>query len=484
MKKKQMKVPSRRVSVWNRSPVRGVQPVRDGPSEPPGPPRAQPLRPDEVRILRRTMLWGGTAFLLFGAFAVTAYLFLREEPAIPVAEPFSPQKHALALNNSQGPEAALLFLEKRIRTRKADDMEKLMYVDLAQSRGMFSEAAAVMKSMAGVPPNVEYRLVVFKQALGMNQLGEAARVSGELLAARPDSISDPLRKPLFAMLAQRLTMAKAWPLFLEAFPVESVVRTPAMVNAHLEALRATGNYSGVEDFLRRGDVSFNPVSRKLFLSDAAAMKGDDEAALSYWRDGFSYALTGETLRVLSACIEQARRMGHPELPSITFLEQSAALGFDPFSRDVLFVMFAEFLSAHRTRDAYDLALVMSARFPRDEVLANNLDYLKLILNIDRADILNGIVERYGRRGVPWNMKSTAVLALLLQGKEVKALELASGAENAIFELTPGSRAIFAASFRMVGDAERARVLSENLKMQDLLPEERQLLESLGPGGPH
>lgn len=238
----------------------------------------------------------------------------------------------------------------------------------------------------------------------------------------------------------------------------------------LDAAAGLGKWDEVLNILKSTQNPLEPALRDLFIARCHEALGQEPlAGISFERAARSPTEDRDLLFYLAGYFNQRGRLPLAEVVL-------RRLTGDPLaSRSA----YEALLNINRIRgDSKELLEVleeMSKRWPKDPAVANDRNYLLLLLNRDIARTLER--SRLLEQGNPdlFPLKMTCALALLRDGRAAEGLKIFENSKIQFGQLLPGQKAIFSALLEAGGKHDAAVAVGAGLEKEKLLPEEKALL---------
>src|SRR2546423_490235 len=338
-------------------------------------------------------------------------------------------------------------------------------------------------------------------ALDLQERLDASR-RGELLSKGIAEFKNGDAEELLA-LATWLNGKKEFEKMLEAIPLEKALTSRELFLQYLDALGALNRWSEVKQLLQSDRFPLDQAVQKMYLARCNAQLGEKTAAENNWQRALEAA--GDPGKLITVG-EYAERNGVLDVAKSAFANAAQQ------SPKLRVAQQGRLRMAQRTGDTnkiHEVLAEMLKIWPRDAAIQNDEGYTRLLLIHpeqtrerskieDRrspqtgqspssqlptpADELDQIaraaatlVER-NPRSLPH--RTFLALARLKQNRAADALAVYEKITVARNALTPSALAIHAVVLAANGRVEEAQAEARQVKIDNLLPEERSLIDRL------
>ena len=290
---------------------------------------------------------------------------------------------------------------------------------------------------------------------------------------------------------------------LDTIPLEKTLLSGDLFLQHLDALGGLGHWSEIEELLGSERYPLDPVVQKMYLARCNAQLGEKTAADNNWHRALESA--GGDVGKLISLAEYAEKNAIVDVAQSAF---SAAAAEAPKLRSA---QQGRLRIAQRSGDTKNIHAVLAEMlkiWPNDAAVQNDEAYTRLLLlgsNSERGarsdqqgessellapssdlqtpsselQALSALAENLVAKN-PKSMPHRTLLALayLKQNRAADALAVYNNITLTRSALTPSALAVHAAVLAANGQTEEARSEVEQMKIDNLLPEERALVEQL------
>jgi tetratricopeptide (TPR) repeat protein len=302
-------------------------------------------------------------------------------------------------------------------------------------------------------------------------------------------------------LATWLNSKKEFEKTLEAIPLEKALVSREVFLQYLDALGALERWSEVKEILLSDRYPLDAVAQHMYVARCSAQLGEKAAAENNWQRALE-AAAGDPGKLLGLG-DYAEKNGNVDLARSAYETaaqqarklrpaQQGRLRIAQRSRDTKKIhdVLADMLkiwpndAAVQNDEGYTRLLLLSSNNRNDEALMSNDEKENAqhsTLNI-QPSTLNEL-EQIAAKLVEKNPRSLPhrtflALARLKQNRAADALAVYDNVTVAPNALTPSALTIHAVVLAANGRAEEAQTESRYVKLDQLLPEERTLLDGL------
>ena len=292
-------------------------------------------------------------------------------------------------------------------------------------------------------------------------------------------------------LASWLNGKKEFEKTLEAIPLEKALQTREIFLQYLDALGGLDRWSEIKQLLESDRFPLDPVVQKMYLARCNTQLGEKTAAENNWQRALE-AAAGDPGKLVTVG-EYAEKNGIFDIAKSAF---ETAVHAAPRLR---VAQQGRLRMAQRTGDTNKIHAALADMlkvWPNDAAVQNDEGYTRLLLlgsnqpqgesrnakvennssDLDQlADIAAKLVEK-NPRSLPH--RTFLALARLKQNRAADALSVYDNVTIAPGALTPSALAVHAAVLAANGRAEEAQNEARQVKIENLLPEEKALLDGL------
>jgi tetratricopeptide (TPR) repeat protein len=278
---------------------------------------------------------------------------------------------------------------------------------------------------------------------------------------------------------------------IATIPLEKALQSRELFLQYLDALGGLDRWSEVKQLIENDRYPLDPVVQKMYLARCNAQLGEKTAAENNWQRALEaaagdpgkllnvgdYAEKNGIIDVAKAAFENAARQA-PKLR----VAQQGRLRMAQRSGD--------------TKKIHNVLADMLKTWPNDAAVQNDEGYTRLLLmnqeqsrveskkekvenvnsELDQiAQLAANLVEK-NPRSLPH--RTFLALARLKQNRAADALAVYDNVTVAVNALTPSALAIHAVVLAANGRVDEAQAEARRVKIDNLLPEERQLVDGL------
>lgn len=263
---------------------------------------------------------------------------------------------------------------------------------------------------------------------------------------------------------------------LSLLPQSEAMQRKDLFLVYLDALAGLKRWDEIAQILEKADAPLDEAYKELFLARSAMEQGKISAADLHWRRAHLAAASSpeQTLYVGN----YAERIGQTDQAEIAYRSlTSNAAAARPAYEGLLR------LAMRKGDIASEVALLdeMETHWPNDPSVQNDRAYLNLLQYQKLAESLQTAQQLVARFPGSLPHRTTLALACLRFHDAVAALGVYAGLNiDWDQQATPGQRAVHAAALAMAGIMNEARAEAEKIRLDALLPGERELLrETVG-----
>ena len=268
---------------------------------------------------------------------------------------------------------------------------------------------------------------------------------------------------------------------LDTIPLEKALQSRDLFLQHLDALGALDRWSEVKQLLSSDRFPLEPVVQQMYLARCSAQLGEKTATQNYWQRALEAA--GGDLQKLFTLAEYAQKNGNAEIAEAAYNSAAAAAPKLRIAQD------GRLRLAHAKGDTKKMHTVLADMlriWPDDPAIQNDEAYTRLLVwpadaaaSKHEAAQVEQLAEKLIERE-PASLPHRTLLALarLRQGRAQDALRIYENVQVAVNILTPSALAVHAAVLEATGHHEDALTEKGQIKPEQLLPEERALIEKI------
>jgi len=284
---------------------------------------------------------------------------------------------------------------------------------------------------------------------------------------------------------------------LDTIPLEKALQSRDLFLQHLDALGALDRWSEIKQLLESEHFPLDQVEQRMYVARCNARLGEKTASENNWKRALE-AAGGDSGKLMTLA-EYAERNGANELAEVAYV---TATNESPKLRAAWQGRLRLTQASGETKKIHDVLADMLRLWPNDSAIQNDEAYTRLLLLFsssrnDEAPAFAGLrrggrmtndemlkeIERLAKKLVERNPRSLphrTLLALtrLRQNRAAEALDVYANIQGASNALTPSALAVHAAVLAANGRIENAKTEAAQIKIDNLLPEERELIRNL------
>jgi len=310
----------------------------------------------------------------------------------------------------------------------------------------------------------------------------------ELIAQGIAQLKNGDANDLFA-LATWLNSKKEFEKTVEAIPLEKALLGRELFLQYLDALGGLERWGEIKQLLEGDRYPLDPVVQGMYLARCSAQLGEKAAAENNWQRALE-AAAGDPGKLITLG-DYAEKNGIVDVAQSAF--DNAAIQ----SPKLRLAQQGRLRLAQRSSDTGKIHAVLADMlkiWPNDDAVQNDEGYTRLLLlgsssergarsdqqgESSELQALSALAEKLVERN-PRSLPHRTFLALarLKQNRAADALSVYENITVARGALTPSALAVHAAVLAANGKTEEAKSEVEQIKIDNLLPEERALVEQL------
>ena len=284
---------------------------------------------------------------------------------------------------------------------------------------------------------------------------------------------------------------------LETIPLEKALLSRELFLQYVDALGGLGRWSEIKQLLESERYPLDPVVQLMYLARCNAQLGEKTAAENNWQRALESA-GGDVAKLISLG-EYAEKNGIVDVAQSAF---SAAATEAPKLRAAQQGRLRIAQRGGDTKKIHAILADMLKIWPNDAAVQNDEGYTRLLLMSEQQAKVESKKEKVENAGEPItnneelitisalaeklvaknarSMPHRTLLALarLKQHRATDALAVYENINLTRSALTPSALAVHAAVLAANGKMEDAKSEAEQIKIDNLLPEERELVESI------
>ena len=268
---------------------------------------------------------------------------------------------------------------------------------------------------------------------------------------------------------------------LDTIPSSKAVQSRDLFLQHMDALAALSRWSEVKELLTGEKFPLDPVVQNMYLARCSAQLGEQTAAANNWQRAFE-AASGDTGKLMTLA-DYAEKNGNTQIAEAAY---SAAATIPPRLRVAQQGRLRLAQAAHDTKKLHEVLVEMLALWPNDPAIQNDEAYTRLLLMPEDGpdtkrealaieELAEGLIQRE-----PASLPHRTLLALarLRQGRAEGALNVYVDLRIPENALSSSALAVHAAILAATAHNEDAKTEANQIKREQLLPEEHALVETL------
>jgi len=310
----------------------------------------------------------------------------------------------------------------------------------------------------------------------------------ELIAQGIAQLKNGDANDLFA-LATWLNSKKEFEKTVEAIPLEKALLGRELFLQYLDALGGLERWGEIKQLLEGDRYPLDPVVQGMYLARCSAQLGEKAAAENNWQRALE-AAAGDPGKLITLG-DYAEKNGIVDVAQSAF--DNAAIQ----SPKLRLAQQGRLRLAQRSSDTGKIHAVLADMlkiWPNDDAVQNDEGYMRLLLLSSSSErgarsdqqgesselqALSALAEKLVERN-PRSLPHRTFLALarLKQNRAADALAVYDNITVARGALTPSALAVHAAVLAANGKMDDAKSEAEQIKPEQLLPEEKALIENL------
>jgi hypothetical protein len=281
---------------------------------------------------------------------------------------------------------------------------------------------------------------------------------------------------------------------LDTIPLGRALQSRDLFLQHLDALGALDRWSEIKQLLESEHFPLDQVAERMYVARCNARLGEKTASENNWKRALE-AAGGDSGKLMTLA-EYAERNGANEIAEVAY---SSAANESPKLRAAWQGRLRLVQASGGTKKIHAVLAGMLAIWPNDSAIQNDEAYTRLLLlggtglvpsihhpdttaGVPQSEELNGI-EQLAKKLLERNPRSLPhrtllALARLWQNRAAEALDVYANIQVAPNALTPSALAVHVAVLAANGRAEDAKTEAAQIKVDNLLPEEKALIQNL------
>jgi hypothetical protein len=267
---------------------------------------------------------------------------------------------------------------------------------------------------------------------------------------------------------------------LDTIPVDRALQSRDLFLLHLDALGALDRWSEIKQLLESEHFPLDQVVQRMYVARCNARLGEKIASENNWKRALE-AAGGDSGKLMTLA-EYAERNGANEIAEVAY---ATATNESPKLRAAWQGRLRLAQSSGGTKKIHAVLTGMLANWPNDTAIQNDEAYTRLLLlfsNSPNDETLKEI-EQLAQKLVERNPRSLPhrtllALARLWQNRAAEALDVYANIQVVPNALTPAALAVHAAVLAANGRTDDAKTEAAQIKVDNLLPEEKALIQNL------
>ena len=287
---------------------------------------------------------------------------------------------------------------------------------------------------------------------------------------------------------------------LDTIPVEKALQSRDLFLQHADALGALDRWIDIKHLLESERFPLDPVIQRMYLARCSAQLGEKAAVENNWQRALEAA--GGDVGKLITLADYAEKNGANDVAEKAF---TGATAHSPKLRQAWQGRLRMAQGQRDTRKIHEVLVDMLKIWPNDMAIQNDEAYTKLLLGGRSVGGTSSVssdpskpqtsnsqlpasaeleaIEKLAESLVQRNPRSLPhrtllALALLRQDRHADALAVYENIQVAANALSPSALAVHAAVLAANNKSDDAKTEAEQIKPEQLLPEEKELLEAV------
>ena len=264
---------------------------------------------------------------------------------------------------------------------------------------------------------------------------------------------------------------------LRLLPPDRAKGDRALFLQRMDALAAVGRWKDIREAIQGRQFPLEPMIAQMYLGRCAAQLGEDKARDAAWETALAAA--GADPAKLLAVGQYTAKNG-----ALGLAERAArtALVAQPDAREAHELLFQVLQASGQTRSLREALIAYAALYPNERAVRNDIAYFDALLDVGvpaARRTAQGLV-RADPASLPHHV--TLALAELRLHNALAALDTLGGTTLLrSTALQPRQRAVYAAALWAASYEREAREMARSCALDQLLPEERDLVRPVLDG---
>lgn len=390
---------------------------------------------------------------------------------------------------------------------------------LGTMRGVSLEVAGKVMELLRQHPlaNEQHRILAFGIEFAIHPEARAALLDTAMQKYRK---ADPAAQCAFG---RWLHLHREYERMLVLIPADEAFKRQDLLRVYLTALAELGRYNDIERILEMKNVPLDAAIRELYLALSAEGLGSASVAELHWhRAHIAAGPSPEQMKEIAGSAEKFGRLDQAEIAfrSLSANAETARPAMEGLLRiaqqrgdmemlyGTLKAMQARWPQDHSVKtNAFrllsakadtarpameglmriaqkrgdleflcDTLKAMLASWPQDDLVKNDLAYFNLLMGKAVDESLATAKELVARSPASLAPRTTLALAAIRKHDPVVALSVYQGLQVPWERFDPCHRAVYAAALGANGRTAEATAEAATLRLEDLRPEERELIK--------
>jgi hypothetical protein len=274
---------------------------------------------------------------------------------------------------------------------------------------------------------------------------------------------------------------------LDTIPLDRALQSRDLFLLHLDALGALDRWGEIKQLLESEHFPLDQVVQRMYVARCNARLGEKTASENNWERALE-AAGGDSGKLMTLA-EYAERNRANEIAEVAY---ATATNESPKLRAAWQGRLRLAQSSGGTKKIHAVLTGMLGNWPNDSAIQNDEAYTRLLLLFsnnrnDEALVTNDEtlkeIEQLAQRLVEQNPTSLPhrtllALARVRQNRAAEALDVYANIQVVPNALTPSALAVHVAVLAANGRTDDAKTEAAQIKVDNLLPEEKALIENL------
>ncbi len=260
---------------------------------------------------------------------------------------------------------------------------------------------------------------------------------------------------------------------LEHLPADVATHRRSLFLQRLDAMASMGMWAEVADEITSANFSLDKLTAEMFLARCAKELGQQAGSDNHWQSALD-AANGNAQQLVQVA-EYAEKAGNIAIAKAGYQAATEARGdfLGAYQR-----LLAIGQAQGNTGELNTTLRRMAAQWPDEAAVKNDLAYTNLLLGKDVEESTRTAEALYAKEPASLPHRITLSLAKLKAGNPAEALSLLENLTGDFGSLEGRKRAVHAAALWANDRQEDARATLKEVKPEQLLPEERELVSGV------